>query len=234
MILIKIIVALLPAILLLAFIYWKDAKKEPVKWLAKAFLWGAAVAIPLMIIEWGISFLLFGSTGEPTTLLGSTAEAFLVASLPEEAAKLFVLWLVLRKNPYFDEHFDGIVYAVFVGLGFAAFENIGYVLQHDDWLGIGAARALLAVPGHYAYAVIMGYSYAIYHFVDKSKKNAFFILFMPFMAHGIYDSIVMGIPFNPIVYIISIPALIYFTYKMQRIAYKRIVLLSSSKDNVCD
>lgn len=229
MIILQILVALLPAILLLAFIYWKDKKKEPISWLAKAFGLGIAIAIPVVYVETMVENLLFEG-GEPTALLGGVLEAFFKASLPEEAAKLFVLWLVLRKNPYFDEHFDGIVYAVFVGLGFASIENVAYVVGKEDWLGIGLGRACFSVPGHYAYAVIMGYCYSLYHFVDKSKKNAFFILFMPFMAHGIYDAILMSAPFNPILAVISIPAVIYFTYKLQRIAYDRIKILAL-KDN---
>lgn len=50
-------------------------------------------------------------------------DSLLFAAIPEELAKLFMLWLLLRKNPFFDEHFDGIVYAVCIGLGFAALEN---------------------------------------------------------------------------------------------------------------
>lgn len=38
-----------------------------------------------------------------------------------------MLWLLLRNNPYFDEHFDGIVYAVCIGMGFAAIENVLYL-----------------------------------------------------------------------------------------------------------
>ena len=55
--------------------------------------------------------------------------AFFVAAAPEEGAKLLALWLLLRKNPHFDEDFDCIVYSVFVSLGFATLENIGYVLM---------------------------------------------------------------------------------------------------------
>lgn len=224
MIILKFIVALLPIVALLAFIYWKDPKKEPVSWLAKAFGLGIAAAIPAILLEYLIGILLFGG-GEPNSLWGTTLKSFFGASLPEEAIKLFALWLVLRKNPYFDEHFDGIVYAVFVGLGFAAIENVMYILDPKNGLDVGLARAFLAVPGHYAYAVIMGYCYSLYHFVDKSKKIAFLMLFMPFMAHGIYDSFVFGMRVNTIVGWIAFPFLLYFVYKMQRIAYDRIVIL---------
>jgi RsiW-degrading membrane proteinase PrsW (M82 family) len=77
--------------------------------LIKAVTWGIGIIIPVIMVESGIKMLLFGAGGAPTTLIGTTAEAFFVAAIPEEFFKLLALWIVLRKNPYFDEHFDGIV-----------------------------------------------------------------------------------------------------------------------------
>ena len=42
------------------------------------------------------------------------------------------MWLVLRRNPHFDERMDGIVYAVCVGLGFAAVENVMYFDNEEE------------------------------------------------------------------------------------------------------
>ena len=49
------------------------------------------------------------------SIFDAFADAFLLAAIPEELAKLIMLWLLLRKNPHFDEKFDGIVYAVCIG-----------------------------------------------------------------------------------------------------------------------
>lgn len=150
------VAALLPALLLFLYIWRKDAQPEPFKWLFRALLAGVIICIPVASVESWVMNSLF-LAGGPTTLFGTTVEAFLVAAVPEEAAKLLALWLILRKNPYFDEHFDGIVYAVCVGLGFAAIENVGYVLSSGEgWASVAIMRALLAVPGHYAFAIIMG------------------------------------------------------------------------------
>ena len=107
--------ALLPAILLWVYIWKKDPHPEPTRLLVKAVLWGVAIGLPVSMVEMGIQSMLFGVDGQPTSLVGTTSMAFFVAALPEESFKLLVLWLLLRKNPYFDEHFDGIVYAVCVG-----------------------------------------------------------------------------------------------------------------------
>lgn len=214
--------ALLPALLLFLYIWRKDAQPEPFQWLFRALLAGVIICIPVAYVESSVMHWLFAG-GEPTTLFGTTLEAFLVAAVPEEAAKLLALWLILRKNPYFDEHFDSIVYAVCVGLGFAAIENVGYVLSSGEgWVSVAVMRALLAVPGHYAFAIIMGYYYAIYHFVDHSPKTAAKIFLMPVLAHGVYDSLAMSGSVDPVAGGICFFALIYFCIKLQKAAQKKV------------
>ena len=224
-------VALLPAILLLLYIWRKDTQKEPTSWLVKAVLWGVAICIPIALVEGGIEALLFGVDGKPSSLFGTTSMAFIVAALPEEAFKLFALWMVLRKNPYFDEHFDGIGYAVCVGLGFAAFENIMYVFSEEDWVSTAIVRALLAVPGHYAFAILMGYYYSVYHFVDHSPKIAAYALLMPVLAHGTYDALAMSGIVSPVVGGLSFFALIYFCVKMHKVAKKKVLALVKRDEN---
>ena len=162
--------AILPPLLLWIYIWRHDAQPEPTGQLLKAVLFGVGIIIPVALLENVIEFFLLGEGA--TTLLGTTIDAFFVAALPEESFKLLALWLVLRRNRYFDEHYDGIVYAVCIGLGFAAVENIFYVFADDNWAGVAILRALLAVPGHYAFAVMMGYYYSLYHFVDRSPQTA--------------------------------------------------------------
>lgn len=217
--------ALLPAILLWLYIWKKDAQPEPVSWLIKAVLGGALVIIPVIFVEQVVSTMLFGAGGEPTNLFETTAQAFLVAALPEETFKLLVLWLLLRKNPYFDEHFDGIVYAVCVGLGFAAVENVFYIINEEAWVTIAISRALLAVPGHYAFAVLMGYYYSLYHFLDDSPKVAVCILLVPVLAHGVYDALVMSGTVNPYVGGICFFVLIFFCVKMHKEAKAKVLAM---------
>lgn len=224
-------VALLPAIALLYYIWKKDKQKEPTLWLLKAVVGGAAICIPVAVFEQAIHTVLFGIEGEPTSLVGSTAMAFFVAALPEEYFKLLVLWFVLRKNPFFDEHFDGIVYAVCIGLGFAAFENVGYIFKSDEWLSVAISRALLAVPGHYAFAVLMGYYYSIYHFVDRSPKVAACILLVPVLAHGIYDSLAMSSMVNRYIGGLCFIVLIYFCIKMHKRAKAKVLALVEMDKN---
>ena len=169
-----------------------------------------------------------------STFVEAVGDAFLLAAIPEEVAKLFMLWLLLRKNPFFDEHFDGIVYAVCVGLGFAGFENICYLIggiEDGSWLGISVSRALFTVPAHYFCAILMGYYYSIYYFgIDKSVKAKLLVLVSPILAHGIFDSLLFCMRVDEALSgVLMILFIIFFT-KLRKMAKMRIEALS--KQNV--
>lgn len=216
--------ALLPAILLWFYIWKSDIQKEPMSKLVKAIVWGMAICFPVALVEMLVELFLFDSASETLTLADTTMRAFFTAAIPEESFKLLALWIVLRKNPFFDEHFDGIVYAVCVGLGFAAVENILYLFSSDDWVKVAISRALLAVPGHYAFAVIMGYFYSVYHFTHRSPKIAVSVLLVPVLAHGIYDAIAMSGMVHPYIGTLSFFILIFFCIRMHKYARKKMLL----------
>ena len=125
--------------------------------------------------------------------------AFFGAAIPEETAKLFCLWMFLRKNPYFDERMDGIVYAVCVGMGFAAFENVEYLFAAGtDWVTTGIGRSLTAIPGHFGFAVLMGYYFSLNHFDKYRAPMAGLKMWLyPVLAHGIYDTVAMMASVTP-------------------------------------
>lgn len=227
---IQLIAALLPAIVLLIYIWKRDPVPEPTNELLKAVFAGVGICIPVAVLEMFVQSWIFGPGGEPTTLFGTTVNAFCVAAVPEEAAKLFVLWLLLRRNPHFDETFDGVVYAVFVGLGFAAIENVFYVFGQEEWLSTAIVRALLSVPGHYGFAILMGYYYSMYHFVDRSFKNAVCIIAMPVLAHGIYDAIAMSNMVNPYIGTASFLLLVFFCIKLHKVASRKLRSLQQNSN----
>lgn len=194
-----ILTALAPVAWLLWTIYRKDSEQpEPAKWLVKAFVYGVLSVFLSYVVSMPTSMMLGLDMGKQTypSVLEAITDSFLLAAIPEELAKLFMLWLLLRKNPFFDEHFDGIVYAVCIGLGFAALENVFYLLggiEDWSWISIGIARALISVPAHYFFAILMGYYYSIYHFgIDRSLKTKVMILAAPVIAHGIFDAILFS------------------------------------------
>jgi RsiW-degrading membrane proteinase PrsW (M82 family) len=216
-------VAILPVFLLWIHIWRRDARPEPLGQLLKATWWGVLIAIPAVLVETVIEIILFGNGGEGSGWMDNVVSAFCVAAIPEETLKLTALWLVVRKNPYFDEHFDGIVYAVYVSLGFAAIENISYLYTYyDSFLQTGILRALLAVPGHYAFGILMGFFYSLYYFVNRSQRNKMFILVAPVLAHGIYDTLAFFGEVSPTLGGIGFIGIVFFCVKLHKFCYKRI------------
>ena len=220
---IVLIAAVAPALVLAWHIYRRDKyQKEPVGQLLKAFIFGmisVALAAPLEM-----SLELLGLTSSHSeTWLGNIWEAFFGVALVEEGCKLLMLWLVLRRNKYFDEMMDGVVYATMVGLGFAAAENIGYLFGNiDSWSSIAIGRAVFSVPAHFMFAVAMGYYYSLSHFYWGNKGNKIKILLYPVLLHGIYDSLLMILNISPQWGAVLFLTFIVFCILMSRFARKRI------------
>ena len=164
--------AVAPALILLWYVYHRDTEPEPTRLIFKGFCFGGLAALVSTLISGPLLNMGFYTT-DPTTFGEAVRISFFGAAIPEETAKLLMLWLLLRNCPEFDERYDGIVYATTVGLGFAAFENIIYVISAGaSWVDVAFTRALFAVPGHFAFAVTMGYYYTQYHFRGKDRQGA--------------------------------------------------------------
>lgn len=225
--------ALLPVVLLLYYIYRQDsAMPEPIPLLWKGVGFGVLAAI-LVVVLLVPSELIFGigggenEDGAFNSIGDAVGTAFLDAAIPEEAAKLFMLWLLLRKNPYFDEHLDGIVYAACIGLGFAGIENVSYVLTDlDNLVGIAVARALFSVPGHFFFAVAMGYYVSLAHFSSKTRSekilNYSLAYIVPMLLHGVFDSLLMTASVNEVFATLLFIVFLWFSNKLRKYAQARI------------
>ncbi len=61
------------------------------------------------------------------------------------------------KRRTFANPMDTVVYGAAVGLGFAAYENLAYLVQHAEmWRSLAALRSVLTVPFHGALGIIAG------------------------------------------------------------------------------
>ncbi len=190
--------ALLPVIVLLRFIYHQDSMKpEPTNELVKAFFYGVGSIFVSLLISTPIAIWY---DPPETTFWNGAYIAFMEAAVPEETAKLLMLWLFLRRCTAFDEHLDGIVYACCVGMGFAACENLTYVFGNlPTWSTVALVRAFLSVPAHFFFAVAMGYYYSLQHWDARRRKDSempthvwryrVLMLLVPVMLHGIYDTL---------------------------------------------
>ena len=139
--------ALLPCAVLLYYIYKKDKiEKEPTGLLIKLFIFGCISTIPAVILEMVGTNVLAAIGLDPNSVLFILIENFLVVGFAEEFSKRFMLKLGSWKDPNFNYIFDGVVYAVFVSVGFAALENVGYIMSFG--LEVAPIRGLAAIPLH--------------------------------------------------------------------------------------
>lgn len=199
MLIIRILLALavLPAILLMAYIYRKDSiEKEPLGLLILMAVSGAVSCVPASWLERIGTGMLSGFRMQLSSLSYAAMEAFLIVALAEEGCKLFFLKKLTWNSKEFNYRFDGIVFSVFVGLGFAAFENILYVFNYGP--GVLASRGLLAIPGHMTFAIFMGIFYSQakinshYGYEQGRRKNMRLALLVPMLLHGFYDFCLMS------------------------------------------
>ena len=218
-----VVAALLPAAALCFYVFKKDrTEKEPFGLLLLLLILGAAICLPAVFGEVVIIESIQGFFGESIRVVAdeavefsnnftyvayNIAENFIGIAFVEEGLKFLVLYFVTRKNKNFNCLFDGLIYSVFVSLGFAALENVLYVTEYGFEVAI--LRALLSVPGHMFFAVLMGYYYSMWNLYSKAnalersykangfihpsapeftyKKYLLLSLLIPVLAHGFYD-----------------------------------------------
>ena len=182
--------AILPVIIIAFMIYKADRlEKEPKRELLKAFLMGFIAVILTLIISYlfNINNFKFNNDNYVEIIIYS----FLGVSLIEEFSKWICSCVFLKSNRNYDYLFDGIVYTVFIALGFATIENLLYCFAG----GVSTAiiRAITTVPAHVFFAISCGY-YMTLSKIEKIKlnrKKSMFYLFLslltPFLLHGFYD-----------------------------------------------
>lgn len=138
---------------------------DPEPWwcLAMAFLWGAVVATGFAgFINTYVHVAVAHALGEPA---GRFVSSVISAPLCEELFKglaVFGIFFFLRRE--FDGVVDGIVYAIFAALGFAAVENVSYYARAEmsgQMFRTFFVRGVLAPWGHPLYTSMTGIGFGI-------------------------------------------------------------------------
>ena len=185
--------AVVPAVFLLIRTYRSDRlEKEPAP-----MLWGLAAAgvfsSLIARVEERVLCAILDVFLPQSHFLYDVILYFGIVAFAEESSK----YLLLKKRTWnadaFNCQYDGVVYAVFVSLGFALWENISYVMAY----GIGTAliRALTAIPGHACFGVFMGIFYGMAKRADlrgtdtEARLFRALALLVPSLLHGAYDYI---------------------------------------------
>lgn len=147
-----VVIAIAPILFLAWFIYTRDRyEPEPRRLILKTFLLGAVLVVPVMFAEL-LGGLLLPSSTDPLVLF---LHFLLIVALVEESSKYVAVHVSVYRSSQFNEPMDGLVYGAMAGLGFAAPENLLYVLSRGAALGV--IRAVLSVPGHALWGAIIGY-----------------------------------------------------------------------------
>jgi RsiW-degrading membrane proteinase PrsW (M82 family) len=177
--------AVVPVFIIIIYIYIKDKhEKEPKKLLLVSFILGAIVSIVITTILY-VFFDMFLPIPERYSIWRQFIRAFFIVGLIEEFSKYIIVRYYAQTKRQYNEPFDGIVYAVMVSMGFAATENIFYVLEGG--FQVALIRAFTAVPAHATFGILMGYFMGIAKFSNNRIKWNLIGLLLAIVFHGAYD-----------------------------------------------
>ena len=151
--------AVAPALLILWLVVAAGERPGSPAKVWTAFFLGAA-SIPLL----GLTLTPFMSllTAPENPWIAQGLHSLLGVALPEETVKILVITMVSAWRKPFTDPMDTVIYGAAAGLGFAAYENLAYLVQHADmWQSLAALRSILTVPFHGALGIIAGAYLAI-------------------------------------------------------------------------
>jgi len=128
-----------------------------------------------------------------TNLPGLFAYSIMAIGGIEELAKLIPFLLVIIHLKEFNEPIDGIIYASFIAIGFAAFENYTY-LQHVT--GVAAwARGFAGPVIHIIFASIWGYYIGRAFLCSRALPLTIVVAYVcTAILHGFYDVVAIAMP----------------------------------------
>lgn len=180
-----IVYALVPIFIVIVYVYLKDKyEKEPMGLLLVSFLLGAVVSIIITTLLYEV-FNVIAPLTNGLSIMQQFVQAFFVVGFSEELSKYLIILFFAQRRVAFNEPFDGIIYAVMVSMGFAATENIFYVLESGPTTAL--LRAFTAVPAHATFGILMGYFMGKAKFSNNRIKLNLTGLLLAILFHGAYD-----------------------------------------------
>ncbi len=188
---VTIILTLLPIVLLLRYFYTRDVNREPRDVLVRTFIRGVLIVVPVFICSWIANSFWWTSWGSWNDAL---FVSFILAAIPEELCKLWVIAGYSSRQRCFDEPMDGLVYGATAALGFAALENILYV-SSGGW-GVALARAFTAVPMHAMTGAMLGYGIARVRFSRRGRGSILVGISAAILVHGGYNFFLLAANFG--------------------------------------
>ncbi|MCR5785914.1 MAG: PrsW family intramembrane metalloprotease [Eubacterium sp.] len=185
--------AVIPAVVLMVKVYKLDRlEKESTVLLRNLVVAGILSSLLALVEERVLSIILNGFVSADSYLYNIILY-FGIVAICEESSKYYFLKKRTWNNPEFNCLYDGVVYAVFVSLGFALWENISYVMMYGFSTAI--VRAVTAIPGHACFGVFMGVFYSFAKSADNAGYHTeaasyrLLSVIVSVLLHGAYDYI---------------------------------------------
>lgn len=194
-----------------------DKLPEPAKMILKIFFWGAIITLPVFAVEFGSAFVITKINLPP--LFISILYWFLAIAFVEEFFKYLVVRTKVLKNPVFDEPTDAMIYMIVAALGFAALENILYLLPpagkifslNELFIRTAFISFFRFIGATFLHALCSGLvGYFLAFSIDKNRKETGVIVFglsLATLLHGFYNFFIMETE-PPIEFIIPIVILL--------------------------
>ena len=187
--------AVAPALLALWLVIAADERPRSPALVWAAFGLGAA-SISILGYARALFAGISGMTDDPALAL--LLHAVFGIAAPEETVKIAVILLVASRQRRAADPMDAVVYGAATGLGFAAYENLVYLLQYPEmWRSLAVLRSVLTVPFHGALGIIAGAYLGIAragHALGARRRDrlAYFrssalIVLAPWTLHAAFD-----------------------------------------------
>ncbi len=170
---------LAPSVVWLMYFLKQDQHPEPKMMVLKVFLFGFCATFIAFGLEWAFikalldwniacprcEYVIPQLLGVGAVPPGALVAPFLilgVLALIEEWMKYAAARIEIIRSSFFDEPVDAMIYLIAAALGFAAAENIGYILQNADFaVAIAYFRFLSSTFLHVLASAIVGYFFAL-------------------------------------------------------------------------
>lgn len=184
---VTIIISYIPSFAWLGFVLSQDVHPEKAIDIAKAFILGSTVAVPVILFAvWGKDILNILSIE-----LSPTVSSFVYGALMEEVLKgIFVYWFIMR-NGRWNEPIDTFIYSATLALGFAGIENLAFVLSYagDDFVAMQkllVLRSLTSVIIHIISSFLVTYGIVLY-IKNNDRIKGIWLICAGIVFHGLWN-----------------------------------------------
>ena len=172
----------LPVLIVILFSYFANKFKNLKLFILKAFILGILICFPAGYLNtWIVNTFSNNNEINDALLIG-----FFAGGLTEEILKFLALLFYLPTQKRLKK-FDVVIFALFISLGFAVYENFGYVFgSSENSFEIAFLRAFTAVPMHIFNGILMGYFFEFY-VLSRDRKFLGYSILLPIILHGSYN-----------------------------------------------